>query len=479
MSRVAWIGQSATARSSNVDSLRLLNGYAEIVESRQGKTVVAIYGTPGLKLFTTVTGLNGIRTIFVSANGRVFVVRGNKFLELGSTGSAFQWGGLYTVAGPVGMAENNTQILLLDGNKAHTFTFADNVFTEVISGNFPGANRVNYLDGYFVFPHLNSQRFGWTNLQSTTFDPLNFATAEGKPDLLVSQIVLHRELWNFGTLTTEPWISSGDSNEPFLRNQSGFLEQGCAAAHSPAVVGDTICWLARTTEGQGIVLQTSGYNPQRISTHPIEHAIQGYPFLDDAIGWGQQQQGHTFYWLTFPTANATWVYDVSTGLWHERGYKDPATGIIGRHRANCYAFAFGKHLVGDWENGNIYELHPTTYSDNGAAIVFDAVMPPFVDGENLGRIRHDHMQVDADVGVGLDGGAIPGTNPQILLRLSNDGGKTWPVERAKSLGKIGQTRHSVEWYQLGSSYNRRVGIRITDPVSRVIMGAVSTWGVLG
>jgi hypothetical protein len=51
---------------------------------------------------------------------------------------------------------------------------------------------------------------------------------------------------------------------------------------------------------------------------PLEYAIQSYGNITDAIGYTYQQDGHPFYVLIFPSAEATWVYDVSTQLWHER-----------------------------------------------------------------------------------------------------------------------------------------------------------------
>ncbi|MFE1676613.1 hypothetical protein ACFMJE_18460, partial [Acinetobacter baumannii] len=82
-----------------------------------------------------------------------------------------------------------------------------------------------------------------------------------------------------------------------------------------------------------IVYRAVGYTGKRISTHAIEYAIQSYSTITDAIAFTYQQEGHSFYVLTFPTADKTWVFDVSTELWHERaGFVD---GEFTRHRAQC------------------------------------------------------------------------------------------------------------------------------------------------
>jgi hypothetical protein len=456
----------------------MVNGYAEVEASQQGKTALALYGAPGLTVFARVFGSGGVRSLYTASNGRLFVVCGNGVFELFADGSQLLLGVLTSFAGPVSMRDNGLQMLLVDGVRAYVLTLATNVFSVVPDLDMPVASQLGILDNYFLFDQVGTQQFGWTDLLSVDVDPLSFTSAEGSPDALVSLLVVHRELWCFGVASTEVFFDTGDPDTPFQRNQGVFIHQGSAAPFAPARVGETVCWLARNLEGQGMVMQAQGYTPQRISTHAVEVALERAPTLSDAIGWSQQQGGHLFYWLTLPSGNMTWVYDTTTGLWHERAALDPATGQLGRHRANCYTFAFGKHLVGDYADGRIYSLDQGTYTNAGDPLVFEAVLPPFFDAQGLSRIRHERLQLDCDVGVGLDGGVEPGEDPQIVLRLSNDGGATWPVERPMPLGPLGAVRTQVEWRQLGSAYDRRLAVRITSPVKRVILGAVSDYTVL-
>jgi hypothetical protein len=81
-----------------------------------------------------------------------------------------------------------------------------------------------------------------------------------------------------------------------------------------------------------------------------------------------QQLGHTFYVLIFPTADATWVFDIGEGLWHERTWIDDS-GFEHRIRANDCAAAYGIIVVGDWETGALYQWDLTVYNDNGQPIV--------------------------------------------------------------------------------------------------------------
>lgn len=479
MSRITFIGQSAHYRQRQLGDLRLVNGYAEVIESKQGKTVVALRGTPGLKVWTTAPGTGAMRGLYLASNGVLYLVRGNTFSEVDPVGNVLTRGTLLTTEGPVQMTDNRIDVMLVDGQYGYALTLATQTFTQLVSPAFSGSTHISFLDGYFVYPILGSQQFGWSDLLSTTFDPLNFSTVDGAPDNLVAQLVAHRELWQFGVWTTELWYSSGDADAPFARMQGGFLHHGCAAPHSPARVGEAVYWLSTNEQGHAMVLQAQGVTPQRISTHPVEEALHGYAVVRDALGWGQQQGGHLWYFLTFPTANATWVYDVTTGLWHERGALDPAHGTIGRHRAQVYAFAYGKHLVADYEDGRVYELDPLTYADDDLPLIFEASLPPLFDEQGGARVRHDRLHLDCAVGVGRDGGLEPGVDPQVLLRISNDGGATYPVERTASLGPLGETRTQVEWRQLGAGYARTYKLRISDPVERTIMGAWADVQVLG
>lgn len=214
-----------------------------------------------------------------------------------------------------------------------------------------------------------------------------------------------------------------------------------------------------------------GYTPVRISTHAVEFAIQGYSDVSDAFAYSYQAEGHSFYVLTFPAGNATWVYDVSTQLWHERAYRDPTTGALGRHRSNCHMYFGGEHVVGDYENGNIYALDLDCYTDNGNILPAIRAAGHVADSDYMFLYWHS-MQVDIEAGVGLVTGQ--GIAPVIMLDWSDDGGHTWSNEKWASMGAIGKYSARAIWKRLGRSRDRIPRITITDPVKRVILGAQAT-----
>jgi len=273
-------------------------------------------------------------------------------------------------------------------------------------------------------------------------------------------------LWLLGDVTTEVWFDAGSNNNPFQYISGTLSQYGCAATYSVAEIANTIAWLGKDQTGQAMVFMANGYQPQRISNHCVESQIQSYSTISDAIGFSQQENGHQFYWLTFPTAGATWVYDMQTEMWHERGYL--SSGNLTRHLANCYAHPFNTHVVGDYSNGNIYQLSDSVYADNGNPILRQRVSPHIAHTGN--RLFYHSFWLDIEAGVGLDGTG-QGTAPLAMLNWSNDSGHTWSDQMTAPFGAIGNTNTRCIFRRLGASRNKVFKVSITDPVPVRILGA--------
>ena len=370
-----------------------------------------------------------------------------------------------TQTGPVSMASNGTVIMAVTGPTGYIIDPVAGTTTQITDPDFTGADAVDFADGYFAFNKRATGQFQITQLYGTDIDTLDFATAEGSPDNIVTLIVDHREIWLLGRVSTEVWIDTGDIDFPFARISVAFIETGCAAAHSVAKMDNSIYWLSNDERGFGTVVRANGYTAVRVSNDAVDYAIRNYARVDDAIAYTYGQEGHTFYVLTFPTANATWVLDAATGEWHERSYRDPVTGLPQRHRSNCQINFAGKTLVGDWENGNIYEMRSDVYTDNGDPLRSERICP-HIAGDGKLSFHHD-LQVFMQPGVGL----VTGADPQAMLQWSDDGGYTWSNEHWTGVGKIGEYSTRARWRRLGRSRDRVYRWAMTDPVKRIITGA--------
>jgi hypothetical protein len=512
-------GQTYVARSVNAADNRMVNLFPEVLID--GKEAGYLNRAPGLEFLQSV-GTGPIRGLWAhQTNGSDFyVVSGQEVYKLTGLYATPTLLGTISGTGPVSIADNGNQIFFACNPKSYIYTEVTNVFQEITDPDFPGAVTVSYLDTYFVFNEPNSQRIWVTSLlDGTQIDPLDFASAEGSPDGVVGVISDHRELWVFGSDSVEVWYNAGLADFPLTRIQGAFNEIGCVAPFSIAKLDNGLFWLGTDARGQGIVYRANGYTGQRISTHAIEWQIQQYGNISDAIAYTYQQDGHAFYVLTFPSGNATWVFDVATQAWHERaGWENEE---FARHRSNCQCNFGGNIIVGDYENGNIYKFNLDVYADYTTEQKWLRSWRALPTGQNnLKRTAQHSLQLDAETGVGLnlypayasedlateDGKIIvaefvqgflatetnieltteandqfeslvtinwpepypngyalitnsypaaPGYDPQVMLRWSDDGGHTWSNEHWKSMGRIGNYGTRTIWRRLGMTTKLR------------------------
>jgi hypothetical protein len=491
------LGSTYVARSVNAADARMVNLFPEIIPEA-GKEPAFLQRAPGLRLLATL-GTGPVRGLWhLGSYG--YAVSGTSFYKIDSSWNATVIGSV-AGNGPVSMADNGTQIFIAANGPSYIYNSNTLVFQQITDVDFPGAVTVGYLDGYFVFNEPDSQRVWVTTLfDGLSVDPLDFASAEGSPDGLVALIVDHREAWLFGTTSIEVWYNTGNLDFPLQRIQGAFNEIGCAAPYSVAKMDNGLFWLGADARGRGIVYRANGYTGVRISTHAIEWQIQQYGNLSDAIGYTYQQDGHSFYVLTFPSGNATWVYDASTQAWHERaGFSQ---GQFSRHWSNCQMAYNNEIVVGDYQNGKIYAFDLDVYSDGGQIQRWLRSWRALPTGQNnLKRTAHHSLQLDAESGHYLaptaeavnliteDGewlitesyeplvaetGVLVNLAPQFMLRWSDDGGHTWSNEHWAGGGAVGAYNTRIFWRRLGMTLKLRdrvYELSGTDPIKIAIMAA--------
>ena len=463
-----------------------------------GKEAGFLQRCPGLSLLATI-GTGPIRGLW-SFGGLGYVVSGTELYTL-NTDWTYALIGTVAGSGPVSIADNGTQMFIAANGPGYIYNASTAEFAMITDVDFAGAVTVGYIDGYFVFNEPNSQRVWITSLlDGTSIDPLEFASAEGNPDNLIALMVDHREIWMFGANSIEVWYDAGTVDFPLQRIQGAFNELGCAAPYSIAKLDNALFWLGSDARGKGVVYRSNGYAGQRISTHAVEWQIQQYSTLADAVGYTYQQDGHAFYVLNFPDASSTWVYDVATQAWHERadfadvlGVHNPAlpsriteSGNVRlleqaaaqqliidadqftRHRGSCQMAFNNQIVIGDYTDGRVYAYDLDTYQ--GKWLRSWRALP--TGQNNLKRTAHHSLQLDCEAGIGLNTGQ--GSDPQVMLRWSDDGGHTWSNSHWASMGRIGEHYRRVVWRRLGMTTKLRdrvYEISGTDPVKIAIMGA--------
>ena len=467
MKVVPMFGAGIQGRSLPVTAQRRLNCYFE--QRPDGdKANIVVYGTPGLVNLGTMPGV--IRRM-LGTQSLLYVVAGSNVYSVSTSYARTTIGALNTNSGTVSMANNPSQVVIVDGVNGYVYTPATNTFAQITSPGFPhGANTVTFVSGYFVCEQPGSQYFWVSNLyDGSTWNALAFASAAQYSDNIKAVDALIGNLVLFSEKHTEFWQNVGTSPEPFAPIISATSEFGIAAIYSRAHVNQTICVLAMNPQGAPQVVQIAGYNITVISTPDMDYIMSKMSTVSDAIALSYMVNGHPMYQITFPTADRSFLYDTASGLWSET-QTGLTTKYSTRHIAQHSTYFNGYTVVSEYNSGNIDRYDTATYTDNGAIIPRELITRHGSNNFNVFSI--DEIYLDMETGVGLVSGQ--GSAPCVMLEVSKDNGRTYSTPRQLSLGALGNYRQRLIARRFGSSRDFVFRIRFTDPVQFTITdGAVT------
>lgn len=460
-----FVGGSNESESRIADCERTVNFYPEVVGGA-AKAPIVLYPAPGVDLVCTlpVSPFRGAYTL----NGQTFAVGGDRLYKLNISGfgadvvvtSTELASGLNNPDdGPVTMASNGDagfQLMISSGSFLYCWDLRTSTLTQIQTG----ISQVGFIDGFFIGLNPARSEFSISALEDgATWDPTQVAQRNDAADKWQTMLVAHKELWLFGSQTASVWYDAGLAPFPFAPNPSVFIETALAAPNAADMFDGAPIWLGTNTAGGAMVYRADGYSPRRVSNHALEYALLSYPTLVDAESFVYQESGHSFWVLTFPTAQATWVYDAATGDWHERGEWNgyTFTGLATRG----HVYVNGAHLTGSRSSGAIYRM--------------GIDLATGVDGTGLRRLRRaphvwnggnrfvtDRFLLDLETGLGLPTGQ--GSDPKAFLRWSNDGGHTFGSLREVSVGRVGQYRARAQWFRLGMARDRVYEFSCSDPI---------------
>lgn len=440
------IGPQQQGVSVAVNNQRTQNCYP--ITSPNGRNPVALTGTPGSAVFSSVEG--ACRGLHVK-KGVVYGVYGSTLYSFDSAGNSTSLGEVVG-SGRVDMADDGDNLVIVTGYGKPGYVY-DGSFAQITDLDFPGANTVEYTGGYFVFTSTGEQWFISEVNSATSYNALDIAANDGEDIQCIRED--HRELFIFGTRNTRVWINTGNVDFAFERNDAVEIERGTYAKWSVARDDNTLFFLGDDL----VVYRMEGYTPVRVSDEGLEaelaeYLIDGYQSdLAASYAYSYTDHGHKFYVLTVPN-RGTHVFDVAMGAWHTRKHWDYQT-----HHGFDYVFAYGKHLIGGL-TGNLYEMSRAYYTDAGDTItrLRRSQCYSFEDR----KLRYKEIKLIMDVGNGLTTGQ--GSSPEVMIRWSNDYGRTWSNERRLGLGVSGDYTHSVVTRNCGSARSRIIEVSQTDPV---------------
>jgi len=457
---------SYQTRGVKNSSQRLLNLYAEI-NPEDNKTPICLYGTPGFKLKYDLETDNPVYGMQQMGDD-LFVVCGSDVFNITSGGIITDIGTLTGTPGRVIMSNNGSQLFILDINGNGWIVSYDSgtllwELDKITDAAYQLSSSVCFLDGYFILSKQSSDQFFISNLRDgTTYDALDFATAEWEPDNLISVFSFNGQIVMFGTQTIEFYQDTGSSAFPFQRINGASVEKGCASRGSIAKNANNLLFLGNDR----IVYQLNGYQLSKISTFPIEKEIESYSqkAIENCFSFVYIQDGHITYILSFPDANKTWCYDLTTGLWHERGSVDIDKYTMLSWNANSYEYFNSLNLVGDKNSSKIYELDLDIFTENGTPIISEATSTTLFN--NTKRTVLHKFQLDIESGQGISNGQ--GINPKLMMQFSKDGGFTYSSQLWRDIGAKGEYRTRAIWRNIGIAREIVFKISISDPIKRVL-----------
>jgi hypothetical protein len=492
--RFGFIGGSYRAPSPLVSAEELINFYMEQAETPNARTGASLLYTPGLSLFADLSVVAGVALPSVRGsetfNGRTFKVAGTHLFEL-STAGAVDYGGsgiannnMLDDGLPVTMVAGGTvgggypsQLLIASGGTLTVFSLISNTFQPLST---PPTNvlMVDNLDGFFIALSSNNS-WSVSNVEdATTWPGIAVTQVQVFSDQLLALIATNRLLWVFGAKRAVVYYNSGAPLFPFDVVSGGFLEVGILAQFSVKRVatksGTTILWLGGDERGgTGIVYAANGFTPVRVSDHAFENWMSQQTALYDAVGMARQDEGHNFYDLWFPTANATWTLDVDLGVWHRSS--SLVNGQPGAHLRRSHTFNFNVHLVGSRTSGKVYAMSAKYLDDDGVPIIRTRIGPTIENEGGQLTVPIDEFQVDFETGMGpqppLTDGAGNPRDPYAMFSYSEDYGKNWTPERTIPCGQAGQFKVAAIDRRLGSWRSWTPKVVVSDPIPWRIVDA--------
>jgi len=487
---VPFVGPSYLDRALSVSAQRCLNLYPEQVETEDSKVRWILRRGPGTVLaYDIVTaqtgnirGMHTTSTVNSDGSVRVFVVAANELIELKDEPNYVSRGTISNLQNPVQFSDDGKTLCLVDGVDLWTLDLTDddaipvrvNFSPEVRPSSvvFIGGYTIinnTYLDPTISFPPTTTLWYFSDLYDANTWDTtIRIGSAELSADPITKMARVADSIWMFGPRSYQVFSISGDDRGPLTPQGGAASDYGCLAPSSVATFGDTVCWLGTTSKGGIMVYKSAGYSAERVSTHALEQALESYATVSDAVAFFYSQEGHSFYVLTFPDAEATWVYDMQTKMWHERASRIIGSGTLTRWEPLYSSAKLDRVFVGSTLNTKIFRLDLKKYNEWDDREILCLRSGPVLDSDTQ-RVSHIAAVFEMETGVGLTTGL--GSDPKVMMRYSDDGGHTWSSKYFESMGRMGEYRKRVIFRRLGMSRERVYEISVTDPVPVTLISA--------
>lgn len=456
------IGPAYKARELPISAQVTKNLFPEV--HSEGRNIISLHTFPGLKVFSTLSSND--RGMHVM-NGVLYAVSGSTLYSVDSSGTATSIG---TVTGPdfCDFADNGTQLLITTGATWYLYTVSGGLQSDPDT-DLVNPTTVGYINSQFIFDNNDTTSNIGEFITSSAGDgssisSLDFATAEAHPDDIKHIVVNNQLVHFFGSESMEPWYNSGIGRPPFDRAQGGVRPYGVVGPWAVDKLNEFIYFV----DNNRVPRRMSSLGVEDIGTIPLASEWRDYVRADDCRVFCYILDKQKVMQVTFPVANRSWLYHEESNSWVQL-----SDGVDNaRHRATSYQFVYGKHIVADHSNGKLYEMDFDTYTDNGNVIQrrrSTATIHGGLYGVPGKELFYDGVFFDMQTGEGLTTGQ--GVDPEVMIRYSDDRGRTWSAEIWYPLGVGGDYLKRVELTQQGSAYERIYELTFSDPTEFTLVEA--------
>jgi hypothetical protein len=343
-----------------------------------------------------------------------------------------------------------------------------------------------FMDGYFFAVEsspTNNSPTKTVNFSALDVDggalfwnPLDYFVKHAYPDNVAMLWADHEELYTFGDMqSTQVWRDTGNADNPFQPDPGAIMHIGCQAPFSVVRLGNGVAWIGEDVlRGTRKAYLATGYNPTPISTPAVEAQWAKMSSVADAVAFTYADQGHELWVITFPTGDATWVYDLSTGWWHQWGWWNPGINNWNQirtwvHCVVALGSAIDKHYGGDNSTGQIYVMSSQFKTDDGN-LMMRRRRAPHLTNENMRRF-YSRFEIDCD---------RLGMQRVFWNRLGNGRDRIWQMdtsqasETASVVLTVGWSDDRTQSFQL--AYSQTVDPSVDVMLSNAYLNWVdATW----
>jgi len=461
MPEIVLASEFAVSRTPQLVNTRLLNFMTERQpEEAEGK--MPLIGCPGTLSLKSV-GLGPHRGSW-NFNGVIYTVSGSELWSVAKNGAGTLVGIGISGTNRVSMSDNGVQLCIVNGVAGWIYTVAGGLVS-ITSAAFYPANTVSFTDGYFIFDRVGTNQWFLSDLyDGLTYNGLDFASAEGQPGFVTATVQNLQLEFIFCSSHIEIWYDAGTANFPFQRYSGGIINYGCISPYSIIKQDGAIFFLG----ADHVFYRLQANAALRVSTHPIETLLAKADNITNVFCMTFTWEGHKLVFMTVPSLNKTLCYDISTGKWHERNSVDADYIDLGAWRFSTAVAAYDGVYLGDSLSGEMGIVDSDIFTEIGNPMI--GLIWSMNQHADRRRIFCSRLELQVQAGVGLTTGQ--GSDPQIMMRRSIDGGMTWSKTQLwRSMGMEGEYLKRLRWMAQGQGRQMMWEFVVTDPVRRTIIAA--------